>query len=410
MVPYASTAYEPPPEFELDLARLLLVVVGWALIALGLSVVLLITISIPLTILIAPVALVVIAVAWQRHRRMQQYMMLATLAVAAERGMPLAPSVQAFAEERRGRMRHRAARLTELLRAGVPLPGALERVPGVIPYEALPTIRVGHATGSLAAALRTALDSRGANEWLWQQAAAKVFYVCFLIFFGTCIATYMLYKLVPEFQVILAEFDAEPPALTQRVIGVMAFCGNSMPGLLLGEGVRLLVLVILFYSVLRYIGWVRWNPPGVARLMRRLDVAAILGTLGLVAQRGRPFTEGIAALAVSYPDGWVRQRLSAVLLDLESGADWCDSLARHGVIRGADLAVLQAAQRVGNLPWALREMADSNRRRLVYQLQGLLHVLYPLAILALGVTIMAFVVAFFLPIVALIENLVETLF
>ena len=53
----------------------------------------------------------------------------------------------------------------------------------------------------------------------------------------------------------------------------------------------------------------------------------------------------------------------------------------------ADHAVLQAAQRVGNLPWAMQEMADSARRRFFYRLQGIIQTVFPFAVVGFGSTI-----------------------
>ena len=91
--------------------------------------------------------------------------------------------------------------------------------------------------------------------------------------------------------------------------------------------------------------------------------------------------------------------------DLYAGADWCESLFARGLIKQADLAILQAARRTGNLSWALREMADSNRRRLAYRLQALMHLLFPPVILAAGLVVMFFVVSLFIPLISLIQTL-----
>ena len=60
---------------------------------------------------------------------------------------------------------------------------------------------------------------------------------------------------------------------------------------------------------------------------------------------------------------------------------------------------------MGNLPWAMREMADSNRRRFAYRLQAMVQTLFPPAMILLGLIVMFIVVALFLPLVALIRAL-----
>jgi type IV pilus assembly protein PilC len=87
------------------------------------------------------------------------------------------------------------------------------------------------------------------------------------------------------------------------------------------------------------------------------------------------------------------------------GRDWSESLCNQGLIKPADQAVLKAAQRVGNLPWAMREMADSNRRRLAYRLSALVQLAYPPVIICIGLIVMFIVVALFLPLITLVMRL-----
>ena len=98
-------------------------------------------------------------------------------------------------------------------------------------------------------------------------------------------------------------------------------------------------------------------------------------------------------------------RLVRVKRDVEHGSDWVESLSDHGLIRPLDEAVLKSAERVGNLPWALEEMAASNDRRLGYRLQLVLQMLFPLTIIGIGALVFIFAVAYFSPLVKLIKVL-----
>ncbi|HEY4761511.1 MAG TPA: type II secretion system F family protein [Thermoguttaceae bacterium] len=139
--------------------------------------------------------------------------------------------------------------------------------------------------------------------------------------------------------------------------------------------------------------------------MRRRHTAAILDSLALAAEYNRPVGNSIATLAASYPLHSIRRKLKLVEKDVTQGSDWCESLYQHGLIKSVDKAVLKAAQRVNNLPWAMREMADSNRRRLAYRLNALVQLAYPPVILCLGVIVMFIVVSIFLPLISLISKL-----
>ena len=58
--------------------------------------------------------------------------------------------------------------------------------------------------------------------------------------------------------------------------------------------------------------------------------------------------------------------------------------AKCGLIGKPEAAVFRAAERTGNLAWALEEMAESHVRRSVYRIQAWVNVAFPASLLALG--------------------------
>lgn len=392
----------PPDVFRDDSLDLTLRVAGWVLITGGFAAAFFALFQI-IGVVLSIAALVVTVETLVKHRLSRQYALLWLLTVAAERRIPLVPAIEAFAREGGGLFAGRARYLAAMIRAGVPLPEALERSPGLLPRDVLPVIRVGYESGGLAAALRQAASVRDFQRPLWLFVAGKLVYLMVLVAVGVSIVTFVMYSIVPAFQSIFLSFNAPLPKMTQMLISVSRAAFDLW---------YLLALFFLsfgllsLYVLLRYIGLTNWELPGTSWVVRRLDTAAVLEALSLAAEYRRPLPEALASLARSYPKWSIRRRLRGVSRDLDGGADWCRSLLARGLLKQADLAVLQAAQRVGNLPWALREMAESNRRRLAYRMQALVQLAFPPLILALGAMVAFIVVGLFIPIVALIQSMV----
>lgn len=348
----------------------------------------------PLLLLAA--AAVVIVAAIERAYRARQYAALGLLAVAAERRLPLAPVLQSLAEEHGGRLGRALRELLARLNAGWPPHEALWLSPGVIPPDALPTLRVGYESGRFAEALRRAVEVRNADRPYWDAVSGKLVYLVVLLSFALSIVTFMALKIVPAFHKIYDDFNAEMPAITQWTTKV---CGSYGAWALLLE---VLSLVALAYAVLMYCGVRLPRLPGAGWLWRRRDTAAILEALALAADGGRPLIDAVASLADCFPASGVRSRLRLALSDMVGGRDWLESLRARRLAGTAEVGVLRAAQQVGNLPWALAEVADSCRRRHAYRAQVLLQVLFPAVILSIGLAVMVLVVAYFLPLIRLI--------
>ena len=120
-----------------------------------------------LAIVLTPFAMIVMGITagfvLARLRASRQEALLSLLAIASERGMPLAPAVSAFADQFRGRAQRRILEPAspELEWPGRPLPEALEET-SAAPSRAMRVLmaRVGHETGLLAPALRLVGGSR----------------------------------------------------------------------------------------------------------------------------------------------------------------------------------------------------------------------------------------------------------
>lgn len=384
-----------------DPIHLVLRIIGWTLVVAGLLApfaCLFIVLCIPWTI----VALVVLVEGLRKYWASQQYSLLWLLTVSAERMMPLVPAVRAFAREQGGSFGRRALRLAELLESGASLPDALERCGSVLPRYAMPLIRVGYESGALAPALRQASTVHNQFAPLLTALAGKVSYLLLLPVFGLGVFSFIMIKLVPAFEKIFKDFGMELPAMTRGLISSGYYAVDYWFLLL---PLYLLVGGLMFYAFLAYFGLASWDLPLLNQILRRLDSANVLDGLALVAGRQRPLGEGVGTMAREYPKSNIRQQLRLSEADIAAGGNWGESLFRRGLIRRTDLAILQAAERMGNLPWAMRETADSARRRFFHRLQAIAQLAFPAVVIFLGLLVMFIVVALFMPLVALISAL-----
>jgi type II secretory pathway component PulF len=141
-------------------------------------------------------------------------------------------------------------------------------------------------------------------------------------------------------------------------------------------------------------------------LFRGRPTAHVLRILAVATEQRQPLAQALHWIAHMYPSMPMRSRLGPVAAAVSAGADWRDALLKANVVTRAEHALLKTAERVGNLPWALRQIARRREKRAVYRLATALQILYPLAILLLGGFIGFYVLSLFMPLVQLIYGLV----
>jgi type II secretory pathway component PulF len=347
------------------------------------------------------VAAVVYQMVWVQRRRHQQQSLLAILALATEKGIPLPATIHAFALEHRGDFVRKARGLAEQLRRGASLADAIQREPGALPPATQLSAQIGDSYGRLGTALRQQVLAQGELRPIRQSLASQFPYLLILLSTMPVAVAFMVIKIAPAYEKIFADFGIELPRVTRWFLQTLH---NPLTHWVLAV-VVCGAFVLLILGSLWYIGWLRWRPPGLGRLLERFDRATILRALVFPVEQRRPLGPMVDLLAVDYPSRSIRRRLAKAASRIASGKSWVTSLKAVGLVGSADAPVLEAAEGVGNLSWALGEMADSNERRLLYRLEVWSRIGSVLIVGAFGMLTFVFAVAFFQPLVDLIWSL-----
>ncbi|MGO9465362.1 MAG: type II secretion system F family protein [Isosphaeraceae bacterium] len=347
-------------------------------------------------------ALVGGAVILGRRRASRQDSLLWIMAIAAENRMPLAPAIAAFADQYWGRSHGRIMELASELDGGTSLPEALARQRKIASRDAVLLTRVGEATGQLPRALRIASTARSARLPIWVAIASRLGYLLLLLLGLQGVFGFLLYFIVPKFEAIFRDFGVSLPEVTVMMIDASHWMVKYF---YLHAWVPIVELILLAFLPFSFIGWGNYDVPLFDHLLGRRHTALLFRSLALVVNAGRPIDFGLALLGDYYPTRWVRRRLVAARTDVRHGADWIESLRRHHLIRPSDGEVLRSAAAVGNLGWALDELAESSERRLALKFQMLVQTLFPLVVLMLGLVVFVTVLGFFAPLVKIISEL-----
>lgn len=333
------------------------------------------------------------------RRTVQVESLLSVLAIAARRRMPLGPGLAAFADLCRGLPRRRALAVAYLLETGAPLGLALARVPRLFPNSARVLATVGDAAGAVPEGLEQARQSLEARRESHARFAPKLTYLCVVLLAMQAIGGYYVFKVAPRMEAIFADYGMDLPVITKVVLDVSHTLMYVLPFLVVLE------LAALIYMVLAFFGWVSWSPAVVSRLFPSREIATILRGLSVGVGAGVPIEATMRTLQSCCPSQWIRRRVALARLRTVDGENWTAALAGQGLLNPDDAAVLDWAQRAGNLPWALATLAESKERRLAYRLDLITQFVFPLIILGLGVIVLCVSAGYFLPLVRMIRLL-----
>ncbi len=354
---------------------------------------------IPLPIAVAMVALMVL----NRNRQAEHRALIGSLATAAQHGIPLSESARAFADETLGDTGVRAMALAEAIERGQPIATAAKSARLKMGTATKLAVRLGERLGLLGAAMKQQIDDSQNVDLAIRGAVGDFFYLGNVLIVLYAVNGFVMLKIVPVFQKMFEEFGLKLPAMTMLVIEVSRWYVQR--GWYLTAPLTLLLPWMFVLGFLYYVGWFPRDLPLIWRFFKRYDGALIMRGLSLAVRRGVPLPEAMRMIGEEYPIRIVGRRLLVAADKTAAGMDWLIALRDEKLISHTDAALLAAASRVGNLDWALEEIAESAMRRQVYWLQSSLSILFPLTLIALGSVVCFFVVGLFLPLIALIQGL-----
>jgi protein transport protein HofC len=164
-------------------------------------------------------------------------------------------------------------------------------------------------------------------------------------------------------------------------------------------------LLLVAAGVGYYIGWPNVRASWLTRWFPRFDAPDILRNLSEAVANQTPLSTVLPILTGYHHRPHVRERLTRVELAVEGGSSAWQALLQEGIIRRREAAVLESAQRVGNLPWALSMVADRIDTRHQYLVQWWFEVLRPWLVIAIGLVVAFICIGMFMPLIKLINDL-----
>jgi len=311
----------------------------------------------------------------------QQLTLLRMIALGAEQQLPLAPLLAAWAEDERGVQRRRVRRIAHLVDSGAPLPTAVEEVSGALRDADVLAIRFGAQSGTLRASLNEAIhDYRPPSPW--GKGTFGYLAIVSLLFFVLSLFIYV--KLVPSMNYILEDYGLEATRSLRWSIAFSIFVERYW-------WFFVLLISTLLYATFSARPGRMLRQSFVGRLfgpLRTLGTADILQKLSVAAAAGRPVAGSISTLARYHFDPNVRRKLLFVRNEIEQGASPWQSLAAVGILTPADEALLASADRVGNRPWALEQLAAAKKRRTWRRLDRAGDLILPVIVVLLGLFVL----------------------
>ncbi len=333
------------------------------------------------------------------------------LATLLDAGLPLVRALRTLEKQAKGNpvLRRVMAELANSVEGGGTFSESLAAHPKSFNKLYVNMVRAGEASGAMETVLnRLAEFQEKAARIAGKVKAAMVYPVIVLVIAGAITAGLMI-VIVPKFAKIFDEMLAgEPlPGLTMMVVNISEFMQHRalvVVGMIIGA-----VFAFKFLKKTKAgsyaLDMIVIKIPPMNTLAIRATVARFCRTLGTLMQSGVAVLQALQIVRDTAGNEVVARAIQSVHDAVKEGEGMTRPLEQSKVFPGMVCSMIEVGEETGALPEMLNRIADTYEEEVDRAVDSLTSLIEPIMIVFLAVIVGGIVIAMFLPLIKLIENL-----
>jgi type IV pilus assembly protein PilC len=361
------------------------------------------------------------------------------LSILQDAGLPILRSLKLLAEmQKPGRLKNSLLDVCDEIEGGATLSEAMSKSPKAFDRLYCNMIRAGEAGGALEVILRRLAEFMERSESLRRKVKGALVYPIVVVMVAVGILAFIMIKIVPQFKKIFDDFDSELPAMTQLLVDISNWVvayWYLIPAI--PFGLNLLIKLIKMIPYGRF-GWDLFVLKVVifGALVEKNILSRSSRTLGTLLSSGVPILEALNITKETSGNMMFERLFSKVSDSIRDGEAIAKPLKTYSIppfnvvallfwtafvpVVGAlmylvrykkpvvdDLVVnmVDVGEESGELDTMLYKVADTYDEEVAVLTESLTSLMEPLLIIFLGGAVGFIVIALFMPLIKLINDL-----
>jgi type IV pilus assembly protein PilC len=362
------------------------------------------------------------------------------LSILQDAGMPILRSLRILeGQAKPGRLKYSLMDVCDEIEGGGTLSEAMAKSPKAFDRLYVNMVKAGEAGGALEVILRRLAEFQERAQSLRRKIKGAMIYPVVVVTVAVGILTFIMIQIVPAFTEIFDDFELELPVMTNALIQVSNFTVNYwflIPGIPVG--------IWLFVKLLRKfeqgrIGWDLFalKVPIFGQLVEKNIMARTTRTLGTLVSSGVPILEALNITRDTSGNACFERLYGKVSESIREGETIAKPLKEYSkpgfhplaaffffffvggpigiliyvtrmnrrVVDDMVVNMVDVGEETGELDTMLYKVADTYDEEVAVLTESLVSLMEPLMIVILGGMVGFIVIALFLPLVKLIDEL-----
>ena len=361
------------------------------------------------------------------------------LSILQDAGLPILRSLKVLAEmQKPGRLRNSLLDVCDEIEGGSTLSEAMSKSPKAFDRLYCNMIRAGEAGGALEVILRRLAEFMERSESLRRKVKGALVYPVVVVCVAVGILTFIMLKIVPQFKKIFDDFGSTLPDMTQVLINISTWVANYwylIPAI--PFGINLIIKAIKLIPYGRF-GWDLFTlkMPIFGQLVEKNILSRSARTLGTLLASGVPILEALNITKETSGNMMFERLFGKVSDSIRDGEAiakplkiyaippfniaallfwtfFCPGIGvllyltryKKSVVDDLVVNMVDVGEESGELDTMLYKVADTYDEEVAVLTESLTSLMEPLLIIFLGGAVGFIVIALFMPLIKLIQDL-----
>ncbi len=325
-------------------------------------------------------------------------------------GLPLLRSLRTLGkQEKNSNLKKIIASLAESVEGGTTFSEALAQHPRAFNKLYINMVKAGELGGVLEVVLTRLAEFAEKSQRIRGKVTSAMVYPLVVLTIAIGIVTFLMLFIVPKFEAIFKDMlGGRPlPMITQMVMDLSRFIQNNF--ILIAIAITVVVVGSRFLmrlpGVAAAVDNYKLKIPLFGDMLTKTSVARFSRTLGTLVSSGVPILQALQITRDTAGNLRVSKAVENIHDSVKEGESMVTPMEASQIFPPMVVSMVQVGEETGQLPDMLTKVADVFEEEVDNSVAGLTSLLEPVMIVLLALVVGTIVVALFLPLITIIQDL-----
>jgi type IV pilus assembly protein PilC len=332
------------------------------------------------------------------------------LATLVDAGLPLLRGLRVLEKQEKSPVLKRIINdLAISIEGGSTFSEGLAQHPKVFNRLFVNMVKAGELGGVLEVVLNRLAEFQEKAQKIKGKVKAAMFYPVAVMVVAVIILTVLMVFVVPKFKQIFNDMleGAALPSFTQFVLGISEFVAGNVLVTMAGAIVLFIILKLFLRTRMGSKLWDRLalSFPLLGPVVSKVAIARFTRTLGTLVSSGVPILQALTIVKETSGNIIISEAVTGIHESVKEGETITAPMESCKVFPPMVVSMVDVGEQTGALPEMLMKVADNYEEEVDNAVSAMTSLLEPIMIVFLAVIVGSIVIALFLPLITLIDQL-----